>query len=281
MTLFTLLIVMALERISVKSKRFHITTLANQYFAFLNKKRIVKNNNSIIVAVLVAGVPAAIAFALVILLPGLFVFALYLFALWVCLGCPVTRQTYKRYLQAADRGDFEACSLYSESFGNNGGALSEVGKQLVLVNYRQYASVIIFFVLLGLPGMVFYSIAKEWHFSTLSTGDGDSASTDNAQPSKAKRLLNILDFIPARITAFGFLLVGHFSSGLGKWLETALSIKIDAYDLLASVAKASESIPSNDKPYLNEALQMVNLVKRNIVFLLMTISVMTLVGLVA
>jgi AmpE protein len=213
----------------------------------------------------------------------------------MCLGCPVTKQTYKRYLQAANREDFQACSLYSEQFGNKGGDLTNVGKQLILVNYRQYASVIIFFVLGGLPGVVFYSLCKEWYLTQASQSarqelESEVANFDDKQDDVARsplgheniaakaaeKVMFILDWLPSRITAFGFLVVGNFSQGLPVWLGTLVNGKVDAFDVLAKVAKASEEQEANYDAHLQEPLQMVKLAKRNIIFFLMVISIMTL-----
>lgn len=301
MILFTLLIVMALERVAVKTKALHITTLAQQYFSkmapFISKQEANFSANSrtgIFIMLLVAGLPTLGVWLCVEYLPGIVVFFLYLLVLWVCLGCPVTRQTYKRYLQAANREDFEACSLYSEKMGNQGGDLSNLGKQLVLINYRQYASVIIFFVLLGLPGVVFYSLCKEWYFirkEKLQTDTIDSAvddsnsirqqNNDELELISEEKVMFVLDWLPSRITAFGFLLVGHFSKGLPIWLDTFLNPSISAYDVLAKVATSSEEATSSENPQLQEPLQMVRLVKRNIIFLLMSVSVMTLAGVIS
>lgn len=308
MTLFTLLIVMALERVVAKTKALHITTLAQQYFSkiatVIDRQKANYSNNaniSVIIMLLVAAIPAVVLWILIEWLPGIFVFLLSLLLLWICLGCPVTRQTYKRYLQAANREDFQACSLYSEKFGNQGGDLSNVGKQLVLVNYRQYASVIIFFVLFGLPGMVFYSLCKEWYLTkkealnanvdsqaeSETSGDEDDSnsiqqqSQDTAIEVNEDKVMFVLDWLPSRITAFGYLLVGHFSQGLPTWLNTFMNPTLSAYDVLASVAKSSEELAPCENPQLQEPLLMVRLVKRNTIFLLMVVSVMTLAGLVS
>lgn len=294
---------MAFERVVAKTKAWHITTLAQQYFSKVaplvtkQEEKLSDNANAgIFIMLLVAGLPTIGIWILISYLPGIFVFALYLLLLWVCLGCPVTRQTYKRYLQAANREDFEACSLYSEKLGNQGGDLSNVGKQLVLVNYRQYASVIIFFVLLGLPGIVFYSLCKEWYFMRKeqaqtqtdivepSDDDSNSISQHSDEESVAiseEKVMFVLDWLPSRITAFGFLLVGHFSKGLPIWLDTFLNPNISAYEVLAKVAKSCEEETRSENPQLQEPLQMVKLVKRNIIFLLMAVSVMTLAGLIS
>ncbi len=320
MTLFTLLIVMALERVTTKTKELHIATWMAYYFARLQKTNLLSSQSSIGTSIIIAGALALLAWLFDAYLPGLLVFLLHLLLLWVCLGCPVTRRTYKRYLQAANREDFEACSLYSEQFGNQGGDLSNVGKQLVLVNYRQYASVIIFYVLLGLPGMVFYSVIKELvvmrrreqqvYLEQLaaidkqeaiakdaeaefdSTQDNGKAYVNSATPEGSskpsdtnllgsEKLLFILDWIPVRVTSLGYLLVGHFGKGLPVWVDTLFDNKLPTYDLLAKVARASEDTYPGGNPFLDEPLQLVKLVKRNIVFLLMLVSLATMVGVVA
>ena len=324
MTLFTLLIIIALERVVTKSRSWHIATIAQRYFVRMlslfkqdsqDTKADGENKSEIGLMILIAALPTIAIWLLLAILPGFFIFLLYLVTLWICLGSPVTRKTYKRYLQAANRNDLAACALYSESFGNQDGDLTTVGQQLVLINYRQYAAVIIFFVLLGLPGMVFYSVCKEWLFfrkravcankadvneqikeentdqstknchnvTTLDDENNEVVCELKAENSKIEAAMSVmlaLDWIPVRITAFGFLLVGHFSSGLSAWLETLGTARMSAYELLNKVAQASEEINKNEKHYLQAPLQMVKLVKRNMIFLLVAISVMTLAGLI-
>ena len=297
MTLFTLLIVMAFERVTTKTKELHMATWLQTYFARLEKYDLLTTSSNTAQTILSAGALAFIVWALETYSHNLVSLVLHIVLLWACLGCPVTRKTYKRYLQAANRKDFQACSLYSINFGNEGGELSNVGKQLVLVNYRQYASVIIFYVALGLPGMVFYCVIKELLAHRMkeqaNREEANNAEVDSDKKEdqsnvvlpnmvnikSAQNVLSILDWLPARVTAFGFLLVGHFSKGLPIWLEGLFNPKISAYSLLAKVAKASEEVTVFENPHLEEPLQLVKLVKRNIVFLLMLVSLMTLVGL--
>lgn len=299
---------MALERVVAKTKALHIATIAQQYFSkitgVINKQKDNFGNSantSALMMIVVAAIPAVAIWILIELLPGIFVFFIGLLLLWICLGCPVTRQTYKRYLQAANREDFEACSLYSEKLGNYGGDLSNMGRQLVLVNYRQYASVVIFFVLFGLPGMVFYSLCKEWYLSRKEELNAQMGTQEESLETVAEddsnliqqrdeditvevdeeKVMFILDWLPSRITAFGFLLVGHFSQGLPTWLNTFMNPATSAYDVLTTVAKSSEELAPCENPQLQEPLLMVRLVKRNTIFLLMVVSVLTLAGLVS
>lgn len=287
-TLFALLIVMALERVTSKSKTFHIGTLTQQYFDWAGNKGFTtsdeksdeKNDNqqtsdkpSYVSSLLLAGIPGLLFVLLFAWLPLFFEFVVSLFVLWICLGCPITRNTYKQYLAAANREDFQACVLHSMNFGNQGGELSNVGKQLVLVNYRQYASVMLFFVLLGVPGLVFYSIIKEL---SLQCKQKNNRVLDE---TPADKILFALDWIPVRMTTLGFLIVGHFSNALTAWMHVVTEPKINTYDALAKVSKAAEDV-SNCNSHLSEPLQLVKLVKRNIVFVLMAVAVATMVGLV-
>jgi AmpE protein len=192
--------------------------------------------------------------------------------------------------------------LHSAQFGNECDDLADVGTQLVFINYRHYASIIIFLVILGLPGIVFYSLCKEWclfkksgvlaNDATLSANETELNITDDVKDetmsesmidlvNETEKVMFVVDWLPARITAFGFLLVGHFSRGLPVWLNTLADANLSAYEVLAKVAKASEDFSTSENPQLDEPLQMVKLVKRNIIFLLMAVSVMTLVGVVS
>lgn len=274
MTLFSLLIIMAFERITAKSERWHVATWCEAYFDVFTKRHWITSLSSINMpmVILLAGLPALTLFAALKHIPLIFVFAINLVLLWVCLGCPVTRKTYKRYLQSANREDFVACSLHSEEFGNHGGNLDNVGKQLVLVNYRQYVSVIILFVFTGIVGLVFYSIIKEL---SLQSKRKDKRIEDK---TAADKLLFLLDWFPVRLAALGFMIVGHFSRAVGAWIHLMTSIKMNTYDALGSVATAAEEVDSLDH-VIDEPLQLVKLVKRNVVFLLMLIAVATMVGL--
>jgi AmpE protein len=76
------------------------------------------------------------------------------------------------------------------------------------------------------------------------------------------------------------LIVGHFTNALSAWFDILLHPTISTYDALAKVSKAAEDVGDCDA-YLNEPLQLVKLVKRNIVFMLMALSLLTMIGVVA
>ena len=295
MTLISLLIVMALERVTSKAPEWHIHALAGRYIQLLQSRSWFSQTASLLNIVLIVSAPALIVFLIDRFIDnGFFTFILQLIALWVCLGCPITRKNYKRYLQAATRKDFEACSLHSISFGNEDGDLTKVGRQLVFINYRQYAAVIIAFVIFGVPGVIFYSIAKELQIfmHKMSSCNPDNmveeiddevlgeCKKDNAELAIDK-LMHVIDWIPVRLTGLGFLIVGHFSRALSLWLPLLLDTKTTSKEVLVNVAVAAEEVEPDTQNCIDEPCILVRLVKRNVMFMLVGVSLLTMVGAVA
>jgi AmpE protein len=293
MTLISLLIVMALERVTEKASKWHIHTLVGKYITFLQGRNWFSDSASMLSILLIIFVPALLVYVIELIFNNGFVtFALQIAVLWICLGCPVTRKNYKHYLQAALRKDFQACSLHSIAFGNDDGDLDKVGQQLVFINYRQYAAVIIAFVLLGVPGVIIYSIAKELQLFTHKLSDCENnpeqvadevmgeCNKENAELIIDK-VMHVIDWVPVRLTAVGFMVVGHFSRALTFWLPALVDTESDAKTVLTNVAIAAEEVEADQKNCIDEPCILVRLVKRNILFLLVAVSILTMVGAVA
>jgi AmpE protein len=293
MTLISLLIVMALERVTEKASKWHIHALVGKYITFLQGRNWFSDSASMLSILLIIFVPALLVYVIELIFNNGFVtFALQIAVLWICLGCPITRKNYKHYLQAALRKDFQACSLHSISFGNDDGDLDKVGQQLVFINYRQYAAVIIAFVLLGVPGVIIYSIAKELQLFThkLSDCENNPEQVDDEVMGECNKenaelvidkVMHVIDWVPVRLTAVGFMVVGHFSRALTFWLPALVDTESDAKTVLTNVAIAAEEVAADQKNCIDEPCILVRLVKRNILFLLVAVSILTMVGAVA
>lgn len=293
MTLISLLIVMALERVTSKAPEWHVHALVGKYIQILQKRNWFSDAASLLPMLLVIFVPALLVFILQQIIDNGFVtFVLQLLVLWVCLGCPITRKNYKRFLDAANRKDFEACSLHSMSLGNDSGDSDKTGQQLVFINYRQYAAVIIAFVALGVPGVIIYSIAKELQLFAhkMSACDSDPNEVNDEVMGDCKKqdaelvidqIMHVIDWIPVRLTGFGFLIVGHFSRGLAVWLPYLLDTHSNAKDVLVNVAIAAEEVEPDQKNCIDEPCILVRMVKRNIILMLVGVSVLTMIGAVA
>jgi AmpE protein len=188
----------------------------------------------------------------------------------VCVGCPAIRATYKCFLQAANKGDLQACSIYEAQISGDDKDNVSFGLNLVWQNYRHYTAVILWFAACGAAGAIFYILIREMEAKL---------SDDNVQvANQVKRLLNIVDWIPVRITALGFLLVGHFSRAFPTWLGYLPDPAVQAKTLLLAVSKQAEEIEPDENDCTEEPCTLVRLAKRNVMFLLVIIALLTLSG---
>mgnify|MGYP003322544796 FL=1 len=286
MMLMSLLLVLSLERLISKTPSWHIEKYASQYRDFLQKKGWLGEKASSAALYFYLLVPALLLGAIEYWLLGAFLtFIEQSIVLFICIGCPVLRGIYKNFLNAAQRGDLQACSMYTDQLGHcasqsdsDGSASAEgksFGQHLTWLNYQHYAAVMLWFIAFGAPGALFYSISR----STTEALCGAIHPLKGA----AGRLMFALDYIPVRVTAFGMLMMGHFSRALPEWLSHALQFDVPAYDVLTHIsAKAEVLTPEEHQMQAeNAAIEprvLVKLAKRNVIFLLVITSALTLVG---
>ncbi|MEW9797240.1 beta-lactamase regulator AmpE [Alteromonas sp. CYL-A6] len=289
MILISLLIVLALERVVVKSSHWHIMW----HSAWLRNEALrqgwIKDETPALQVWLLLLLPALLLAMIEYYLLGPFLTLVeQTLVLFICVGCPALRQTYKCFLQAADRGDLEACSLYTEQLGHCNSVISEegtaiaqgrsFGQHLSWLNYQHYAAVILWFIGFGAPGALFYTLVRTT-FNAFS--EDNHPQTDNVY-----RLLYALDFIPVRITAFGLLMMGHFSRALPEWLKLVGTTSLTPYCVLTRVSAKAEMLTPEElqAQQSNASVEpriLVKLAKRNILFLLSVTAALTLTGLLA
>jgi len=298
MMLMSLLLVLSLERLITKTPNWHIERYAAQYRAFLQDKGLIKfqetdeeregkgKKASSTALYFYLLLPALVLGAVEYWMLGAFLtFVEQSLVLFICIGCPVLRSIYKNFLNAADRGDLQACSMYTDQLGHctsqtesDGSAGTEgksFGQHLTWLNYQHYAAVMLWFIAFGAPGAVFYCLSR-------STTE---ALCDANHPLKAAagRLMFALDYIPVRVTAFGMLMMGHFSRALPEWLKHALQFDVPAYDVLTQISSKAEVLTPEEQQLQsdNAAVEpkvLVKLAKRNVIFLLVITAALTLVG---
>jgi AmpE protein len=267
MTLISLLLVLFIERITTKSRNWQAEFYVSKYLALLSEREwLSPSSPSWLLSIVILAPALILFFALHGFIGGILGFVISTAILMVCVGCPSIRANYKHFLQAAERGDLEACSLYAEQITGPEEEMQTLGQNLVWQNYQHYAAVILFFVAFGAAGSLLYVIAKGLHNMHYS----QSAHIDN--------IMHILDFLPVRITALGFLLVGHFSRAFPIWLGHVLVTTVSAKTLLMEVSTAAEEIEPDKLNCTEEPCTLVRLAKRNILFLMVVISALTLTG---
>lgn len=271
MTLISLIIVLLAERIATLHRLWQADFYTSGFFKQLEKRQLLAQQSASLYYLLAIGLVTLLLFALLQAIDNAFIrLIIDTSILMVCIGCPGIRATYKRYLQAANRGDFEACSLYAEQLGHEQGADASFGQNLVWLNYQYYAAVIIWFAVLGPVGAVLYTLSR--------AGQHWLHQQQHAGRNSADKLMAILDFIPVRVTALGFLLVGHFSRALPIWLSHFANPHIPARQLLCDVSRAAEEVEPDSDDCTAEPAILVRLAKRNIMFLVVIISILSLSG---
>tara|TARA_R110002153_G_scaffold249897_6_gene406448 strand:- start:1936 stop:2757 length:822 start_codon:yes stop_codon:yes gene_type:complete len=270
MTIISLLLVLLVERVTTKSQYWQFEFYFNKLVKAFKKEDLEESSKSYwwLGSIIL---PVFVVYILVQQLAGgLIELVASTAILMVCVGCPAVRATYKCFLQAANRGDIEACSLYAEQLGNSDEGIESFGRNLVWQNYLHYAAVILWFTALGAAGALLYVLSREMNKQLKLNSHPEAIDAD--------KLMYVLDWVPVRITALGFLLVGHFSRAFPIWFGYLLDPQIDAKSLLLNVAKQAEEIEPDEKDCTEEPCTLVRLAKRNVMFILVAIALLTLSG---
>lgn len=147
-----------------------------------------------------------------------------------------------------------------------------LGLTLVWYNFRYYCAVLFWFVVLGPAGAVLYCVARE------SADDNDDDVRSVFAKAKMQRVLHWLDWLPARVFSAGYLLIGNFTKAAGIWLSYLLDLTSPAKSLVSDISKAAEPIDAQDCSKITEPACMLKLAKRNILFFLAMVALLTLYG---
>lgn len=306
MSLISLLIALLSERY-LTNKWWHFNTYYKQYSQLALKDDTAgSNTKSAIMMVLILLLPTLLCYFLLEQLGNGF---LYLVAstitLIVCFGCSHTRDTYKRYLVAAFKGETTTCDLIHQEFLQNK-QLPQMGfgQALVWLNYRYFIAVMLFFVVFGAPGAVFYrlltsinercvtqkdtkEITQEFKQEVTSetteavTPENIASVTEEEQKPEvciSSKILFVADWLPVRIIALGYMLVGHFSKAVPVWLANLFDINMPSSEVLISVAQKSEDIMIETEDCSAEPCTLVRLAKRTLLLCLAFISILILTG---
>lgn len=89
------------------------------------------------------------------------------------------------------------------------------------------------------------------------------------------------DWLPVRLFGLGFALVGHFSKASAALIAYLVDSSTPAEIVLADIAKAAEPLPDELRNCSSEVCSLVQLSKRNVLFFLALVAVLTLSGLLS
>lgn len=296
MSLLSLLIALAAERtLSSKVWRFNFYYLHYQH---LFSKNFTARQGTIAKAAFIL-LPVVLTYFLLELLDNaLLQLIVSTLILIVCFGCTITRKSYKEYLHAAFRGEETTSEMHHKQLlSDKNLPPMGFGQALIWLNYRYYVAIMLFFTVFGAPGAVFYRLLttviehkKAQCIEAAKINDAQELEAEhesNIPPDFSKGcqnhhdLLFWLDWLPVRITSFGYMFVGHFSKALPVWLESLFETNKPTHQVLIDVAEKSEDIMVNNEDCTSEPCLLVRLAKRNVLLIFAVISILTLAGFIA
>ena len=134
--------------------------------------------------------------------------------------------------------------------------------------------VILWFLLLGPIGAALIRMASELKIYRASLGDGFSKSIND--------LLEILNWLPVRLTVISFSLAGSFTDTVGRWTSLSDFWKDKNETLLIDSAMGAIQNEPSDEEEENDSLEAIQqtlaLLKRTLVVWLAIIAILTLTG---
>lgn len=327
MILITLLLVLTIERIAATTQIWQFSFYYQKYYAlwcerFGGEKAfasfMVRWTFLLLPAVIIWVVGQSIDWPLV-------EFAFNTLVLLICIGCIHKRKLYKQFLNAANRGDEEACHLYGSQLRElesvtdpqtekpQDGAVEQpqtqaqsetvvdaefnqqqhqnqqalhdatepncdveghrLGLTLVWFNFKYYCATLFWFVVIGPAGAVAYCMLRDSFDDKSGVGQVSLLESQSLQ-----RVIHILDWLPARVCSAGYLLIGDFTRSSGIWLGYLLDFKSPAKNLVCEIASAAEAVELETDNKILEPVCMLKLAKRNILFFLAMVAVLTLWG---
>ena len=313
MSLISLLIALAAERY-LSSPFWQFKTYYQQYLMLLKNFNVLDKSwkNGVATSALLL-VPVLVVYLMLMLIDDSFLHLVFsTVILIICFGSFATRDTYKKYLMAAFRGELTTCQLYhSQLIQDKNLADMDFGQTLIWLNYRYYIAIMLFFLFFGASGVVFYRLLTTLLENQAVDGNSEALfenTTDqqvneghvdepvdeenvkaDSLPTRMNsevhsyfnQLLFWLDWLPVRLTSFGYIMVGHFSKALPVWLESFFNINKPADQVLGDVAKKSEDTMIDIQDCTAEPCLLVRLAKRNILLLLAVVAVLTLSGVIS
>ena len=275
MSLISLLIALAAERY-LSASAWQFNTYFAKYVALFNRiSPLGKANASFIANIALVAIPVAICyFILTAVSDGLLHLIISTLVLIVCFGCVKTRDCYKQFLMAAFRGEPTTCDLHHQTLMQDKN-LKDMGfgQMLVWLNYRYFIAVMIFFVVFGAPGALFYRLLTKINETPCQeVAESESIVRNN------QLVLFWVDFVPVRIVAFGYMLVGHFSRALPVWLEGVFDFSRVPNRILLSVAQKSEDFMVDADDCTAEPCLLVRLAKRTLLLFLALNAILIITG---
>jgi len=282
MALFSLLLALLIERTVTLSNHWQF-----QYWfgSSISQTRKYLEPTSASFQIFLMAVPTLLTYVLLDLIQGV-LFGVLSLILWtiialISIGCIHYRHLYKRYLlsvcQQDTQGSYHLAAQLSDvqemNVDDETMLGTRVGRQLSWINYRFYCSIVFMMIIGGPVAVVFYA--------SLRTLDLMVFKQQLPTLKLVRNLLFIIDWIPARLIALAYVLVGNFSNAISVWVSLTINWRAPAYDVVSKVAMAAEQMSKSqgeEGVCMQSTCRLVSLAKRTLILLVVAMSILTIFG---
>lgn len=191
-----------------------------------------------------------------------------LLVLLVCMGCPEQRALIRNYLSKAQNEDCEGCGTIRQQLTMLHPSLvgHPMGSHLVWLNFRFYFAVAFWFIVFGAGGALAYALCRS---RVLDIEDNNHLWV---------RILYWVEWLPARIAGFAYLLIGHFSRAFPVWMQGLTETDKPHEIYLSEVSQSAEDSNDDEADLMDEPSVKLKLAKRTMVLLLAVTALVTLLG---
>lgn len=281
MTLFTLLLVLAWERLFKLGEHWQ---LDHRFEVIFNRGR----QTSLAKTLAITVVWMAVIWAILRAVQGLF-FGVPSLVLWViicllCIGAGVKRKHYRAYLKSARQGNIDATKEMAEELAlihglpadcSEEARLRELQNALLWINFRYYLGPLFWFLVCGPYGPVAlggYAVLRGYqtwlarHMTPLKRAQ-----------SGVDSLLHILDWIPVRLAGAAYALLGHGEKALPAWFASLGDIHSSQYHVLTRLAQFSLARDPHTDP-VQTPRAAVGLARKVTMIILVVVALLTIYG---
>jgi len=243
MTLFTLLLVLAWERLFKLGEHWQLDHRFERVFRWGKQTSLVKTLAIIIVWM-------AIVWVLLRAVDGI-MFGVPHLVLWVvigllCIGAGIARKHYRAYLKSARQNDVDACSQMAEELALIHGLpvdctqedrLRELQNALLWINFRYYIAPIFWLMVAGPYGPI--ALGGYAALRGYQTWLARHSTPLKRAKSGVDSILHILDWVPVRLVGVAYALIGHGERALPAWFASLGDIHSSQYQVLTRLAQFS------------------------------------------
>ncbi|QJT79140.1 beta-lactamase regulator AmpE [Kosakonia sp. MUSA4] len=281
MTLFTMLLVLAAERLFKLGEHWQLDHRLEVLFRRVKRYSMFRTLLMTVLAMLVT-------FLILRALQGLF-FNVPLLVVWIligvlCIGAGKVRLHYHAYLKAAARNDSHAHNAMANELTLIHGVppgcserefLRELQNALVWINFRFYLAPLFWFIVGAYWGPVLlagYAFLRAWQ-SWLARYQ----TPNERQQSGIDAILHVLDWVPVRLAGVVYALVGHGEKALPAWFASLGDGHTSQYQVLTRLAQFSLARePHMDKVGTPKAA--VSMAKKTSLVLVVVVALLTIYG---